>query len=169
MVPFTGYDMPVKYPLGTMKEHLHTRKASGVFDVSHMGQVRFRGKDAASLLERATVVDTQALKPGQASLSLLMSDRGTIKDDCIVTKVTEQEFYVVLNAGCKETDLAHIDSIMGSEFSGKDIKYEVYDEVNSLIAIQGPSAALALGQLLGADDSIFKEMEFMTSTEEIKF
>lgn len=64
MVPFTGYDMPVKYPIGTMKEHFHTRAASGIFDVSHMGQVRIRGKDAASLLERATVVDTKALKFG---------------------------------------------------------------------------------------------------------
>ena len=121
MVPFAGYDMPVKYPLGTLKEHLHTRSDCGVFDVSHMGQTRFRGKHAAALLERATVVDTKALKPGQASLSLIMTDKGTIKDDCIITKVEEDEFYVVINAGCKVTDLAHIEKIKKSEFSGKDV------------------------------------------------
>ncbi len=135
MVPFTGYNMPVSYPLNTMKEHLHTRAASGVFDVSHMGQVRFRGKDAAALLERVTVADLQALTPGKACLSLVMSDQGTIKDDCIITKVSETEFYVVINAGCKHTDLAHFDEIMAREFKGKDVAYQIYDEVNSLIAI----------------------------------
>ena len=102
MVNFTGYSMPVKYPLGTKNEHLHTRSRSGIFDVSHMGQVRFKGSGAAELLERATVVDTYALRPGQASLSLLLSEKGTIMDDCIITKVSDSEFYVVLNAGCKE-------------------------------------------------------------------
>ena len=100
-----------------------------------MGQVRFRGKDAAALLERATVVDTKNLKPGQASLSLLMNEKGGIKDDCIITKVTEDEFYVVINAGCKITDLAHIDNLMKSEFAKKDVSYQVFDEINSLIAI----------------------------------
>lgn len=163
MVEFTGYQMPVKYPLGTMKEHLHTRAASGIFDVSHMGQVRFKGRDAAALLERATVVDTYALKPGQASLSLLMTDKGTIKDDCIITKVSDTEFYVVLNAGCKVTDLAHFDELIRKEFSGKDIKIETYDEVSSLVAIQGPKAAYALAKLLGGEQSMFKNMEFMSS------
>jgi len=121
MVPFAGYDMPVKYPLGTKKEHLHTRSDVGIFDVSHMGQTRFRGKHAAELLERATVVDTKALKPGQASLSLIMTEKGTIKDDCIITKVTEDEFYVVINAGCKVTDLQHFNKIKDAEFKGKDV------------------------------------------------
>lgn len=112
MVPFTGYSMPVKYPLGTMKEHFHTRAASGIFDVTHMGQTRIKGKDAWKLLERATVVDTKALKHGQASLSLIMTNKGTIKDDCIITKVTDEDFYVVINAGCKVTDLAHINTLI---------------------------------------------------------
>lgn len=74
-----------------------------------------------------------------------MTPNGTIKDDCIITKVTETEFYVVINAGCKQTDLAHIDKLIADEFSGKDVRYETYDDVNSLIAIQGPKAAQALG------------------------
>jgi len=64
-----------------------------------------------------------------------MSDHGTIKDDCIITKVSETEFYVVINAGCKQSDLAHFDEIMTREFKGKDVAYQIYDEVNSLIAI----------------------------------
>jgi aminomethyltransferase len=128
MVPFAGYDMPVKYPLGTLKEHLHCRESAGIFDVSHMGQVRFRGKDSAALLERCTVVDTQGLKKNQASLSMLMLDKGTIKDDCIITKMSDVEFHVVLNAGCKFTDLAHIEAVKSSEFKGRDISYEVMDD-----------------------------------------
>ena len=107
MVDFAGYHMPVKYPLGGLKEHLHCRQSVGLFDVSHMGQVRVKGRDAARFLERVTVVDTQNLAPGQASLSLIMLESGGIKDDCIVTKVADDDFFVVLNAGCKHTDLAH--------------------------------------------------------------
>ena len=108
MVDFAGYSMPVKYPLGGMKEHLHCRASVGLFDVSHMGQVRVKGRDAARFLEKMTVADTQALAPGQATLSLLMLESGGIKDDCIITKVAEDDFYVVLNAGCKHTDLDHM-------------------------------------------------------------
>lgn len=111
MVPFAGYDMPVQYSDGVKKEHLHTRESAGIFDVSHMGQIRVTGKDSAALLERCTVVDTQALKPGQGSLSLLMTPEGGIADDCIITKVHEEEFAVVLNAGCKDADLEQIKSV----------------------------------------------------------
>ena len=148
MVPFAGYEMPVRYPLGTLKEHLYCRESAGIFDVSHMGQVRFRGKDAAALLERCTVVDTQVLRKNQASLSMLMTEKGTIKDDCIITKMSDTEFHVVLNAGCKFTDLAHIESVKTSEFNGKDITIEVMDDQNSLIAIQGPKATILLARVL---------------------
>lgn len=134
MVDFAGYSMPVKYPLGGLKEHLHCRASCGLFDVSHMGQVRVLGRDAARFLEKVTVVDTQTLAPGQATLSLIMLESGGIKDDCIITKVSEDEFYVVLNAGCKETDLQHW-------YSNKPNDMDVgikYSEDNSLVAIQGP-------------------------------
>ena len=92
-----------------------------------------------------------------------MTDKGTIKDDCIITKVNEEEFYVVINAGCKVTDLAHIDKLMKAEFAGKDISIEVKDDQYSLIAIQGPKAAHTLGRLLGSDESLFKSMHFMSA------
>ena len=136
MVDFAGYHMPVKYPLGGLKEHLHCRASVGLFDVSHMGQVRVKGKDAAAFLEKVTVVDTQNLAPGQASLSLIMLESGGIKDDCIITKVADDDFYVVLNAGCKETDLEHWDAHKPADM---DVGIN-YSEENSLVAIQGPKS-----------------------------
>ena len=136
MVDFSDYAMPVNYPLGGLKEHLHCRKSVGLFDVSHMGQVRFKGKDAAKLLEKMTVVDTASLQPGQGSLSLLMLENGGIKDDCIITKSKEDDFYVVLNAGCKFTDMDHIKAHTPSDW---DVSME-YSEENSLVAVQGPKA-----------------------------
>jgi len=136
MVPFAGYEMPVLYSEGIIKEHLHTRENAGIFDVSHMGQVKIVGKDAQDFLERLTVADVKALGKGQATLSLLMNEMGGIKDDCIITKVSEDSFFVVLNAGCKEKDLDHIHEIRNSfEWKEKDITI-VYDEdENSLIAV----------------------------------
>mmetsp|Transcript_10278 Transcript_10278/g.15648 ORF Transcript_10278/g.15648 Transcript_10278/m.15648 type:complete len:146 (-) Transcript_10278:676-1113(-) len=141
MVEFAGYDMPVQYTGpkgGVLKEHKHTRSHCGVFDVSHMGQVHFRGKDAAAFLERVTVVDTQALGPGKATLSLVMNESGGIVDDCIVTKVSEDHFYVVLNAGCKHKDMDHMRKYM-DEFKDCSMEYHSEDE-RSLLAVQGPKA-----------------------------
>ena len=85
---------------------------------------------------------------------MLMTEKGTIKDDCIVTKMSDSEFHVVLNAGCKLTDLAHIEAVRSSEFKGKDISYEVLDDQNSLIAVQGPKAALLLAKVLMKEGDI---------------
>jgi len=139
MCEFAGYSMPVLYSGvvgghgGVMKEHLHTRSSCGVFDVSHMGQVHLRGKGAAPFLERMTVVDTQALAHGKGSLSLLMNEQGGIKDDCIVTKVSDDHFYVVLNAGCKDKDMEHMNNYIG-DFKDCSLEYHSEDE-RSLIAI----------------------------------
>lgn len=140
MVPFAGYDMPVLYPDGIIKEHLHCRSSVGLFDVSHMGQVRIKGKDAAAFLERLTVADVQSLVPGKATLSLIMNEKGGINDDCIITKVADDHFFMVINAGCKDNDLAYMNAHKnGSEWKGKDISI-LYNEDNSLIAVQGPKA-----------------------------
>lgn len=86
MVPFAGYEMPVQYPEGIIKEHLFCRESVGLFDVSHMGQVKIVGKDASSFIEHLTVADCQGLEKGKATLSLIMNVNGGIQDDCIVTK-----------------------------------------------------------------------------------
>ena len=140
MVPFAGYDMPVQYPDGIMKEHAHCRTHAGIFDVSHMGQVSIKGKDAAAFLEKMTVADVQGLEKGKATLSLLMNEKGGIKDDCIITKDEEDKFFVVLNAGCKDKDLEHLMGYLQSTYwKNKDISL-TYNEDNSLISVQGPQA-----------------------------
>jgi aminomethyltransferase len=144
MVEFAGFEMPILFPGehgGVMKEHLFTRKSCGVFDVSHMGQLHITGKDAAKFLERLTVVDTQALAHGQASLSVIMNEKGGIKDDCIITKVNDTHFYVVLNAGCKEKDMVHMRKHLEDKKMFPDVRMEYHSEqVKSLIALQGPHA-----------------------------
>ena len=162
MVDFSDYAMPVNYPLGGLKEHLHCRKSVGLFDVSHMGQVRFKGKDAAKLLEKMTVVDTASLQPGQGSLSLLMLENGGIKDDCIITKLKDDDFYVVLNAGCKFSDMDHIKAYTPKDW---DVTME-YSEENSLVAVQGPKAQSLMTSILDASLHI---MPFMTCTTDLKF
>ena len=149
MVPFAGYDMPVLYPEGIIKEHLHCRENVGLFDVSHMGQVRIVGKDALAFLERLTVADLKNLAPGKATLSLIMNEKGGINDDCIITKVTDEHFFMVINAGCKDNDLAYMNAHKnGSEWKSKDVAIN-YNEDNSLIAVQGPKAQQLLDQVVG--------------------
>ena len=141
MVNFAGYEMPVQYsgPLGgVLKEHNHTRSSCGIFDVSHMGQLHFHGKDAAAFLEKVTVVDTQNIGHGSGTLSLLMNEKGGIVDDCIINKVTDDHFYVVVNAGCKDKDMAHMKKYM-DDFKDCKMEYHSEDE-RSLVAVQGPKA-----------------------------
>ena len=109
-----------------------------------------------------TVVDTQALAPGQGSLSLLMLESGGIKDDCIITKLADDDFYVVLNAACKHSDLAHIAANTPADW---DASVE-YSEANSLVAVQGPKSQRLLEELLGTD---LQQMAFMTCTQELLF
>ena len=165
MVPFAGYDMPVLYPEGIIKEHLHCRENVGLFDVSHMGQVRIVGKDACAFLERLTVADVQNLTPGKATLSLIMNEKGGINDDCIITKVTNDHFFMVINAGCKDNDLAYMNAHKASsEWKNKDLAI-LYNEDNSLIAVQGPKAQHLLDSVIGVSLS---DMDFMTS-QEVKY
>jgi len=162
MVPFAGYDMPVLYPEGIIKEHLHCRDSVGLFDVSHMGQVRIKGKDACSFLERLTVADLQNLAPGKATLSLIMNEKGGINDDCIITKVADDHFFMVINAGCKDNDLKYMNAHKtSSEWRNKDVSI-LYNEDNSLVAIQGPKAQKLLDSVVNTNLS---DMDFMTSRE----
>src|ERR1700679_1227244 len=87
MVPFSGYDMPVQYPAGILKEHLHTREKAGRLRASHMGQAFLRGADPAKALERVTPADVIGLKPGMQRYGLLLNDEGTIKDDFLFSKL----------------------------------------------------------------------------------
>lgn len=103
IVPFAGYSLPVQYEgLGVLKEHVHTRAAgcAGLFDVSHMGQIKWHGKDAVKFLEKMVVGDIASLKEGEAKLSLIMNENGTIVDDTVITNAGDH-IYMVVNGACK--------------------------------------------------------------------
>ena len=137
MVPFAGYDMPVQYPLGILKEHLHTRAAAGVFDVSHMGQLRIRGADAARRLEALVPGDLQALKTGRMRYSMFTDERAGILDDLMVTRF-DDHLFVVVNAACKEADTAHLQKHLGASVEPLTDR--------ALVALQGPTAAAVMAR-----------------------
>lgn len=153
MAPFAGYEMPIQYPNGILKEHIHTRTAAGLFDVSHMGQVRFTGKDREAFIEWVTPADVQALSIGASRLSSITTPEGGVMDDCIITR-DDDYVHVVINAGCKDKDIAYFTKKL-EEF-GKNVKMEVLDK--SLIALQGPKAATVLSRYL--DD--LQKLPFMS-------
>jgi aminomethyltransferase len=139
MVPFAGYDMPVQYPLGVKKEHLHTRDAAGLFDVSHMGQLRLIGDGAAAFLETLVPVDIVDLGAGKQRYAFFTNEQGGIMDDLMVANLGDHLF-VVVNAACKEQDIAHLQAHLPS-----DIELEIIDD-RALLAIQGPKAAEVLAR-----------------------
>ncbi len=138
MVPFAGYDMPVQYAAGVLKEHLHTRSRAGLFDVSHMGQIALRPKsgrvdDAAKALERLVPQDILGIAPGRQRYALFTSDAGGILDDLMVANFGDHLFLVV-NAACKAQDEAHLRKHLSGDC---DIE-PLIDR--ALIALQGPKA-----------------------------
>lgn len=156
MVPFAGYDMPVQYPMGILKEHLHVREKAGLFDVSHMGQVRIDGPNVAAAFEKLAPSDIQILKPGRTRYTLFTEETGGILDDLMVTNAGGW-LYVVVNAACKEQDLAH----MRRKLAGAAEVTELADR--ALMALQGPMAAEALGRL-DAEAPTMKFMSFRETT-----
>ena len=155
LVPFAGFEMPVQYPLGILKEHLHTRATAGLFDVSHMGQAELRGSGAAALIETLVPGDICGLAPGTTRYTQLTNDRGGILDDLMVTNGGDR-LLLVLNAACKAEDIAHIQAALPS---GIEL-VELSDR--ALIAIQGPAAA-SLMETVGQGE--LSKMPFMSYTE----
>jgi glycine cleavage system T protein (aminomethyltransferase) len=148
MVPFAGYEMPVQYPLGILKEHLHTRAAAGLFDVSHMGQAFLIGPShavTAAALESLVPADILNLKPGQQRYTQLLNDTGGIIDDLMVTRPTSEKdegrLFLVVNASRKEVDYAHI----AAHLPAGVILLPAPER--ALIALQGPSAKAVMAKL----------------------
>ncbi len=141
MVPFAGYSMPVQYPAGLMAEHLHTRDAAGLFDVSHMGQLRLVGPDAAAAFETLMPVDVVDLPVGKQRYGLLLTEEGTIIDDLMFANRGD-DIFVIVNGACKAGDIAHIQSRIG-------MRCQVIPmPERALLALQGPKAVDALQRLL---------------------
>ena len=145
MVAFAGYDMPVQYPAGVLREHLHTRSSAGLFDVSHMGQIALRPKsgrveDAALALERLVPQDILAIAPGRQRYAQFTNAAGGILDDLMVANFGSHLFLVV-NAACKAEDEAHLRAHLSDTC-------EIEPLVDrALMALQGPKAELVLGKL----------------------
>lgn len=140
MVPFAGYSMPVQYPAGLMAEHLHTRQAAGLFDVSHMGQLRLVGPDAAAAFETLIPVDVIGLELHKQRYGLLLNDEGGIIDDLMFVNRGD-DLFVIVNGACKAGDIAHIQQRIG----GRCEVVPLPDQ--ALLALQGPQAAAALARL----------------------
>jgi aminomethyltransferase len=139
MVPFAGYDMPVQYPDGIIKEHLHTRSQAGLFDVSHMGQATLDGPDPASALERLTPADIAGLKDGQQRYALLLNDEGGIKDDFMAARLSSaRALHLVVNAATKDSDFAYIAQRLKGVAELKPLPSR------ALLALQGPMAEMVL-------------------------
>ncbi len=135
-VPFAGYAMPVQYREGLRAEHLHTRSQAGLFDVSHMGQVRVTGAGLHQALERALPLDFDAWPVGAQRYSLLLNERGGIEDDLMVTRLAD-EVRIVVNASGREKDLALLRALAPT------LSFELLER--ALIALQGPAAEAVLG------------------------
>ncbi|MDR6215357.1 glycine cleavage system aminomethyltransferase GcvT [Paracidovorax wautersii] len=145
MVPFAGYSMPVQYPSGLMAEHHHTRTAAGLFDVSHMGQLKLVGADAAAAFETLIPVDVIDLPVGKQRYGLLLNDEGGIIDDLMFfnqgTVDGEPTLFVIVNGACKAGDIAHIQARIGQRCQVVPLPDQ------ALLALQGPQAATALARL----------------------
>lgn len=140
MVEFAGYQMPVQYPEGVLKEHLWTREHAGLFDVSHMGQARLRGADPLAAFETLTPGDFTGLKPGKQRYSLLLNAQGGIVDDLMAARPDDDGLFVVVNGACKDNDYQLIAQALAGTAEVERL------EDRALFALQGPEAAAVLKQ-----------------------
>jgi aminomethyltransferase len=147
MVAFAGYSMPVQYPEGLIAEHRHTRASAGLFDVSHMGQLRLVGPDAAAAFETVIPMDVVDLAPGKQRYGLLLTDEGTIIDDLMFVN-RGGELFVIVNGACKQGDLQHLHERIGSRCQVIPLPER------ALLALQGPKAVDAIKRVLPETDKL---------------
>ncbi len=155
MGEFAGYDMPLYYPLGVLKEHEWVREEAGIFDVSHMGQIRLAGEDVASFLEYMTPSAFAPLRLFSAKYTVLTNEQGGIVDDLIVTRLKNNEFFAVINAGCRDKDILWL-----SQHLPEGVTLSIFSQ-RALLALQGPKAANVLHDVLGVDVSGLGYMRMM--------
>ncbi|MGN6364848.1 glycine cleavage system aminomethyltransferase GcvT [Asticcacaulis taihuensis] len=158
MVPFAGYNMPVKYE-GVLAEHKWTRAEAGLFDVSHMGQARLSGEGAIAVLEALTPTDFAILPQGKQKYSLLLNDEGGILDDWMVSRPTPEGFMLVVNAACKDQDFDIIADFIANDEAGAakelgDVEFEVMTD-RALLALQGPKAKDVMKELCPAATEMY--------------
>lgn len=140
MVPFAGYTMPVQYPTGILKEHNHTRTQAGLFDISHMGQIRLRGDGAAQALEGLVPVDVIGLGVNRQRYALFTNDTGGILDDLMITQAGDP-LLLVVNAACKQQDIVYLHAHLDKHCTVEELTD------HALLALQGPKAAQVMASL----------------------
>ena len=160
MVDFGGWDMPVQYPAGTIEEHLRTRNHSGLFDVSHMGEIDVKGSDAIAFVNRITSNDVTKLIDGQAQYSALTTPDGTVIDDLLVYRFAADHLFLVVNAGTTEKDWEWI----RSHHAGESVELKNVSTEYCQIALQGPDALTILQQLTDVPLNDIKYYHFTTGT-----
>ena len=136
MVPFAGWSMPIQYKDSIMDSTINCRQNGSLFDVSHMCGLSLKGKDAVPFLEKLVIADVAGLAPGTGTLTVFTNEKGGAIDDSVITKVTDDHIYLVVNAGCRDKDLAHIEEHMKAfKAKGGDVSWHIHDE-RSLLALQ---------------------------------
>lgn len=155
MAEFAGYDMPIQYETGVLTEHKWTREKCGLFDVSHMGQIWLEGANAAALWEKLTPSAISKLGAGVAKYTVLTNAEGGIIDDLIITRLSDTKFFAVINAGCKDKDIAWIQSNLPDGVTFTHL------EDRALLALQGPKAETVLREALDIDASNLGYMRYM--------
>ncbi len=164
MVDFGGWDMPVEYPCpggGLIAEHLAVRTGVGLFDVSHMGEIQFRGPGALAAVQHITMNDVSRLKDGQAHYSALLTPQGAFVDDILVHRLSENDYLLVVNAGTTDKDYAWIRKNAGSM---PGIHISDYSPYYSQLALQGPRSLDTLGKLTKVDLAAIKNYWFTWGT-----
>lgn len=157
MCPFAGYDMPINYALGVIKEHEWTRENAGLFDVSHMGQAIVSGAASPQFFSRITPSSFTKTPHARAKYTVLTNDKGGIIDDLIITRMTDDKFFVVFNAGRKDVDIAWMKKNLPP-----GVKFEELAD-NALVALQGPKAEAALSKEI--PDANLAALPYMTMKE----
>src|SRR3954471_14286123 len=162
MVDFGGWDMPVQYPAGTVEEHLRTRTHSGLFDVSHMGEISVRGADSIPFVNYITSNDVSKLVDGQAHYSALTTPAGTVVDDLLVYRLAADNLLLVVNAGTTEKDWEWISSHLQSRGGNVELRNVSSDYCQ--IALQGPDAVSILTPLTNVTLDTLKYYHFAEGT-----
>lgn len=162
MAPFAGFDMPISYPLGTLKEHIHVREKCGIFDVSHMGQFILEGAQSSELLEFITPTLFENTPAFKSTYTVLLNENGGIVDDCIITKMDCDKFFIVFNASCVEKDTQHVHHYIKQK--NLDCTLTALEN-RALIAIQGPKAEVILAPHVHKSKTPLAALKFMQMTQ----
>ncbi|MDQ6994642.1 MAG: glycine cleavage system protein T, partial [Mariprofundaceae bacterium] len=148
IVPFAGYELPVQYKNGALKEYTAVRDgAAGIFDITHMGQVRVQGVDALKFLQYVTTNDVSKLIDGQVQYSALLNEQGTFIDDITTYKISDDAYYLCINAANRHKDVAHLTT----ESKNFDVTVQDESDATTLLALQGANAQTALQSLTDID------------------